>query len=147
MFFVLGKSFVRYQLPFIWWKFREKSICLGRCLYPGKVYFMCFGQELLRNSRITVEELPPFEPDAFFYRLMALILLPWLFLVRVVRNTPWLSIIILSVIFMGGAGSWNYFDLTLKILHYVSLLCGVYALLWLLKELPFQRKKRLIKNI
>lgn len=106
-----------------------------------------FGQELMRNAGITVEELPPFEPDAFFYRLMALILLPWLFLIRVVRNTPWLSIIILSVIFMGGAGSGNYFDLTFKILHYVSLLCGVYALLWLLKELPFQRKKRLTKNI
>lgn len=101
-----------------------------------------FGQELMRQSGIKPEDLPPFEPDAYFYRLTALIILPWLFLVRPVRNTPWLSIIILGIIAAGGTGSWNYFDLLFKILHYGSLLCAVYALLWLLKELPFQRRSR-----
>ncbi|MBW0176483.1 MAG: hypothetical protein KXJ59_01025 [Sediminibacterium sp.] len=100
------------------------------------------GQELMRQTGIKPEDLPPFEPDAYFYRLTILILLPWLFLIRRVRNTPWLSIIILIVIAAGGTGSWNYFDLIFKVLHYGSLLCAVYALLWLLKELPFQRRNR-----
>lgn len=100
------------------------------------------GQELMRQAGIKPEDLPPFEPDAYFYRLTALVLLPWLFLIRRVRNTPWLSIIILSVIAAGGTGSWNYFDLVFKILNYISLLCAVYALLWLLKELPFQRRSQ-----
>lgn len=101
-----------------------------------------FGQELMRQSGIKPEDLPPFEPDAYFYRLMALIILPWFFLIRRVRNTPWLSVMILCIIAAGGTGSWNYFDLVFKILNYGCLLCAVYALLWLLKELPFQRRSR-----
>lgn len=100
------------------------------------------GQELMKQAGIKPEELPPFEPDAYFFRLAALIILPWFFLIRRVRNTPWLPIVILLVIAAGGTGSWNYFDLTFKILHYASLLCAVYAFLWLLKELPFQRRTR-----
>ena len=100
------------------------------------------AQELIRQSGMELKELPPFEPDAFFYRLMALIILPWLFLIRKCRNTIWLSIILLIVIFLGGTGSWNNFDLLFKTLNYASLLCAVYALLWLLKELPFQRKQK-----
>ncbi|MFZ6024938.1 MAG: hypothetical protein ACOYVG_10865 [Bacteroidota bacterium] len=101
-----------------------------------------FGQELMRQTGIKSQDIPPFEPDAYFYRLTALVLLPWLFLIRPVRNTPWLSIIIFMVIAAGGTGSWNYFDLVFKILNYISLLCAVYALLWLVKELPFQRRSR-----
>lgn len=100
------------------------------------------AQELIRQSGIQLQELPPFEPDAFFYRLMILIILPWFFLIRKCRNTPWLSIILLVVIIMGGTGSWNSFDLVFKTLNYACLLCAVYALLWLLRELPFQRKQR-----
>lgn len=100
------------------------------------------GQELMRRAGVKADELPPFEPDAYFFRLTALIILPWFFFIRRVRNTPWLSIIILLIIAAGGTGSWNYFGLFFKILHYASLLCAVYALLWLLKELPFQRKNR-----
>ena len=98
------------------------------------------GQELMRQTGMKPEDLPPFEPDAFFYRLSALVILPWLFLIRRVRNTPWLSVVILFVIAAGGTVSWNYFDLVFKILNYGSLLCAVYALLWLLRELPFQRQ-------
>lgn len=101
-----------------------------------------FGQELMRQTGIKPADLPPFEPDAYFYRLTALVFLPWLFLIRRVRNTPWLSVIILVVIATGGTGSWNYYDLLFKVLHYTSLLCAVYALLWLLKELPFQKRNR-----
>ncbi|TDO28527.1 hypothetical protein [Sediminibacterium goheungense] len=100
------------------------------------------GQELMKQSGIKPEELPPFEPDAYFFRLTAFIILPWFFLIRRVRNTPWLPIVLLLIIVAGGTGSWNYFNLTFKILHYASLLCAVYAFLWLLKELPFQRRTR-----
>lgn len=100
------------------------------------------AQELIRQSGMELKELPPFEPDAFFYRLMVLIILPWFFLIRKCRNTIWLSIILLIVIFIGGTSSWNDFDLLFKTLNYACLLCAVYALLWLLKELPFQRKQR-----
>ncbi len=101
-----------------------------------------FGQELMRQTGVRPEDLPHFEPDVYSYRLIILVLLPWLFLIRRIRNTPWLSIIIFFVIAAGGTGSWNYFDLVFKILNYASLLCAVYALLWLLKELPFQRSTR-----
>ena len=91
-------------------------------------------------------ELPPFEPDAFFYRLMGMIILPWLFLIRKCRNTPWLAMILLGMIYSGGTGSWNDFDLLFKVLNYLCLLCAVYALLWLLQELPFQRKTRKLRK-
>lgn len=99
-----------------------------------------WAQELIRQSGIQIKDLPPFEPDAFFYRLMCMIILPWLFLVRKCRNTPWLSLVLLGIIYSGATGSWNTYDLLFKVLHYLSLLCAVYALLWLLKELPFQRE-------
>lgn len=98
------------------------------------------AQELIKQSGMKMDNLPPFEPGAFFYRLMCMMILPWLFLIRKCRNTPWLAIILLVVIYTGGTGSWNQYDLIFKVLQYLSLLCAVYALLWLLRELPFQKK-------
>lgn len=100
------------------------------------------AQELIKYSGMKIETLPPFEPDAFFYRLMSMIILPWLFLIRKCRNTPWLPMVLLIVVYTGGTGSWNQYDLLFKVLNYLSLLCAVYALLWLLRELPFQRKNK-----
>lgn len=117
-------------------------ICYSIFLIKQLVGMAQLAQELIRQSGIELKELPPFEPDAFFYRLMALIILPWFFLIRKCRNTPWLSLIILLVIFLGGTGSWNTFDLLFKTLNYTCLLCAVYALLWLLRELPFQRRQK-----
>lgn len=100
------------------------------------------AQELIKQSGMKMDDLPSFEPDAFFYRLMCMMILPWLFLIRKCRNTPWLAIILLLVIYAGGTGSWNQYDLGFKVLQYLCLLCAVYALLWLLRELPFQKKQR-----
>lgn len=117
-------------------------ICYSIFLVKQLVGMAQLAQELIRQSGMEMPELPPFEPDAFFYRLMILIILPWFFLIRKCRNTPWLSMVLIIVIFMGGTGSWNDFDLFFKSLNYACLLCAVYALLWLLRELPFQRKQR-----
>lgn len=105
------------------------------------------AQELIKQSGMKMEAIPPFEPDAFFYRLMSMIILPWLFLIRKCRNTPWLAIVLLVVIYTGGTGSWNHYDLLFKVLQYLCLLCAVYALLWLLRELPFQRKNKRKQNL
>lgn len=137
-----------------WWKqFRyhryAKSVLSATCLITiaYAVYLVQqlvkmaqLAQELIKQSGMKMDNLPPFEPDAFFYRLMCMIILPWLFLIRKCRNTPWLAIILLSVIYTGGTGSWNQYDLVFKVLQYLCLLCAVYALLWLLRELPFQKK-------
>lgn len=139
-----------------WWKqfpYRAyaKALLAATCLITiGYAVFLVqqlidmaqLAQELIKQSGMKIEDLPPVEPDAFFYRLMSMIILPWLFLIRKCRNTPWLAIILLVVIFSGGTGSWNYYDLLFKVLHYLSLLCAVYALLWLLRELPFQKRRK-----
>ena len=79
------------------------------------------AQEWIKQAGIKMTELPPFGPDAFFYRLMGMIILPWLFLIRKCRNTPWLAIILLGVIYSGGTSSWNDFDLLFKVLNYLRL--------------------------
>lgn len=152
---------VPFLLLFSWWKqFRYQAYakallsasCLIMIIYA--VYLLQqlvrmaqLAQEWIRQAGIKMNELPPFEPDAFFYRLMGMIILPWLFLIRKCRNTPWLAIILLGVIYSGGTGSWNDFDLLFKLLNYLCLLCAVYALLWLLRELPFQRKTRKLRKL
>jgi len=147
---------VPFLLIFSWWGYRGYRRYAKAILAATNLIFILYSvflinqlidlarlaQELMRQSGTKPEDLPPFEPDAYFYRLTALIVLPWLFLIRPVRNTPWLSLLILFIIAAGGTGSWNYFDLVFKVLNYGSLLCAVYALLWLLKELPFQRRSR-----
>lgn len=143
-----------FLILFSWWKqFRyhkfAKAILSATCLIT--IVYAVFlvqqlidmaqlAQELIKQSGIKIEDLPPVEPDAFFYRLMSMIILPWLFLIRKCRNTPWLAILLLAVIYSGGTGSWNDYNLLFKVLHYLCLLCAVYALLWLLRELPFQKK-------
>lgn len=139
-----------------WWKqFRyhtyAKAILSATCmvtiaysvfLIQQLIHMAQLAQELIKQSGMKIDDLPPFEPDPFFYRLMAMIILPWLFLIRKCRNTPWLANVLLFVIYFGGTGSWNQYDLVFKVLQYISLLCAVYALLWLLRELPFQKRKR-----
>lgn len=101
-----------------------------------------WAAELARMAGISLEDMPPFQPDLFFFRLMTMIFLPWIFLIRPLRNSPWLAMILLVVIYAGGTASQNTHWLGMKCLWMISLLCAVYALLWLLKELPFQRMKQ-----
>ncbi len=150
-----------FLILFSWWKkFRyrayAKAILSASCLImivytiyllQQLVRMAQLAQEWIKQAGIKMNELPPFEPDAFFYRLMGMIILPWLFLIRKCRNTPWLAMILLGIIYSGGTGSWNDFDLLFKVLNYLSLLCAVYALLWLLRELPFQRKTRKLRKL
>lgn len=149
-----------FLILFSWWRqFRYRTYakallsasCLIMIIYA--VYLLQqlvrmaqLAQEWIKQAGIKMTELPPFEPDAFFYRLMGMIILPWLFLIRKCRNTPWLAMILLGMIYSGGTGSWNDFDLLFKVLNYLCLLCAVYALLWLLQELPFQRKTRKLRK-
>ncbi|MBL0881888.1 MAG: hypothetical protein IBJ16_00830, partial [Chitinophagaceae bacterium] len=99
-----------------WWKqfpYREyaKALLAATCLtIIGYSIFLVqqlidmarLAQEFIKQSGMKIENLPPVEPDGFFYRLTSMIILPWLFLIRRCRNTPWLAIILLVVIYSAG---------------------------------------------
>ncbi len=98
-----------------------------------------WAEEMARAAGISLKDLPPFEPDLLFGRMMGIIILPWFFLIRPLRNTPWLPLLMWALVCWGGLSSWNTSWLLIKSLWELSLLCAIYAALWLLKECPFQR--------
>ncbi len=90
----------------------------------------------------------------FELRLAMILLLPFVFLFKKLSANGWLTLLLFILLnwarcqqFLSSGtdflSSWNAYysfsDLTFKILNYVSLLVGGYALLWLLKRLPHQQ--------
>ena len=90
----------------------------------------------------------------FELRLAMIILLPFLFLFKKLSANGWLALLLFILLNWSRCqqllspgtdflSSWSVYysfsDLAFKILNYVSLLVGGYALLWLLKRLPFQQ--------
>lgn len=72
-------------------------------------------------------------------RLSLIVLLPFLGLIRIIQRSRIYSIILLSLVYWNNPiHYWNTFDLFNKIAVYFCLLCSGYALLWLLKKLPYQ---------
>jgi hypothetical protein len=72
-------------------------------------------------------------------RLLLLMLLPFLSLIGLMRRNVLFSLVLLVLLYGNHpVHTWNTFDLFTKILFYLCLLCSGYALLWLLKKLPYQ---------
>jgi len=72
-------------------------------------------------------------------RLSLIVLLPLLGFIRIVQKSRAYSIVLLSLVYWNNpVHYWNTYDLFDKIAVYFCLLCSGYALLWLLKKLPYQ---------
>jgi hypothetical protein len=72
-------------------------------------------------------------------RLILVIVLPFFSLVAWFKTNRIFSIVLLLVLYWSNPmHTWNTFDLFSKIPAYFCLLCSGYALLWLLKKLPYQ---------
>ena len=72
-------------------------------------------------------------------RLVLVIILPFFSLIRWFQRSLVFSILLLLLLYsMNPLHTWNTFDLFNKIPAYFCLLCSGYALLWLLKKLPYQ---------
>ena len=72
-------------------------------------------------------------------RMVLVILLPFFSLIAWFQRNRIFSIVLLLLLWWSNpAHTWNTFDLFSKIPAYFCLLCSGYALLWLLKKLPYQ---------
>jgi hypothetical protein len=72
-------------------------------------------------------------------RLLLVIILPFFSLVAWFKTNRFFSMVLLFLLYWGNpVNTWNTFDLFSKIPAYFCLLCSGYALLWLLKKLPYQ---------
>ena len=77
--------------------------------------------------------------DLSMVRLLLVIVLPFLSLVPRINKRHLFSIVLVSLLYWNSPlFSWNGYDLFTKIPMYFCLLCSGYALLWLLKKLPYQ---------
>jgi len=75
-----------------------------------------------------------------FYIQLAIILMPVLFLYKKLAASKWLSVIMLILLF-SIHHSFFFYSLSAILFHWLNYFClmiGAYALLWLLKRLPFQ---------
>ena len=72
-------------------------------------------------------------------RLVLVIILPFFSLAGWFQKNRIFSMVILLLLYWSNpVFTWNTFDLFSKIPAYFCLLCSGYALLWLLKKLPYQ---------
>jgi hypothetical protein len=79
------------------------------------------------------------EIDWASIRFLLLMVLPFLSLIGPVRRNIFFSLLLLVLLYQNHPfHTWNTFDLFSKVPFYFSLFCSGYALLWLLKKLPYQ---------
>ncbi len=72
-------------------------------------------------------------------RLLLLMVLPFLSIIGPVRRNVFFTLFLLVLLYQNcPLHTWNTFDLCLKIPVYISSFFTAYALLWLLKKLPYQ---------
>jgi hypothetical protein len=72
-------------------------------------------------------------------RLLLIIVLPFFSLTGRFQKSRFFSILLVFLLYWNNpVFTWNTFDLFSKIPAYFCLLCSGYALLWLLKKLPYQ---------
>lgn len=73
-------------------------------------------------------------------RLLLVVLLPFLCLLRIVRKNIVFSCLMVFLLYWNNSIIyWNSDAVFYKITAYGCAICAVYALLWLLKELPHQQ--------
>jgi cell division protein FtsB len=85
----------------------------------------------------------------FDVRLALVLFLPFLFLFKKFSSHIFLTIILTALLWWDQLQSWSGFDfsmldilLLIKIFTYACLFIAAYALLWLLKKLPYQVTNR-----
>lgn len=79
--------------------------------------------------------------DIATIRLLLVIVLPWLFLYRPLRQSRSYSLLLLLLLYWNDpVYSWNDYGLFTKIPVYLSTWCSGYALLWLQNQLPYQSR-------
>lgn len=80
--------------------------------------------------------------DVDAIRLLALIILPFLSLIGPLRRNIFFSAVLMVLLYWHHPYfTWNMFNLPVKIPYYISLVCTTYALLWLIKQLPYPKRK------
>ena len=81
----------------------------------------------------------PADLQWFFARQVAVIVLPFLFLLKKLQTNILLTGLLLILLFWDHpVAVWNTYDLVFKIGSYFFLFCSGYALLWLTNLLPYQ---------
>jgi hypothetical protein len=94
--------------------------------------------QLMRTFHINYEKFFT-DGNGLILRLIAIVMLPLLFLLKFFRRNLLLPACLVVLIYsIFPYSSWNTYDLLFKIAAYFCLLCSAYALLWLLNKLPYQ---------
>jgi hypothetical protein len=152
------------SLPGLWLLKKEWKIYLINIVAVGNITLLFYSVFVSRQLYALYSLVKQFNTAGnyslhssfgwFELRLTMIIILPFLFLFKKLSANGWLTFLIFILLnwsrcqqFLSpGAdflSSWRVYyssgDLAFKILNYLSLLVGGYALLWLLKRLPHQQ--------
>lgn len=125
-------------------RYSRNAIAVANLLLIGHAIFLT--RQMIGFYYLAKEfgQLPPAVDrplDPASIRLLLLMVLPFFALIGWVRRNVFFCLIMLFLLYHNQPlHTWNTFDLSLKIPFYLSLFCFVYALLWLLKKLPFQSR-------
>ncbi len=127
-------------------RFGDNLLATANCLLI--FYSIALTQHLLGLYHVATQaaaifgESGPSAPESlhgYLAREIALILLPFLFLIKKLRVNILLTIVVLVLMYWNNPPEvWNRYDIEIKILSYFSLFCSGYAMLWLLNMLPHQ---------
>jgi hypothetical protein len=129
-----------------WKKKGTNLLAVTNLLLIGNSVFVCrqlIGIYYLARS-LDIAYKPIGDPDPWFaIQFMCMVLLPLLSLHSYFRRNSWYSLLVLLLLYQFyPVGTWVGYDLAYKIMGYLCLMCAAYALLWLLKKLPYQSPVR-----
>lgn len=124
-----------------WKKKGINLLAVTNLLLIGNSVFVCWQLISLYRFALSlgIEYKPAGSERGFAIELALMVLLPLLALHGYFRKKIMYSLLMLVVMcrFYPPA-TWHSYDLVYKIMTYLCLLCAAYALLWLLKKLPYQ---------
>lgn len=120
------------------------SIAVSNLLVMGYAVFLIrqmIGLYQLGKQLQISPQGPPPPIDIAAMRLLLVMILPFLSLLKPVRNNRLFSLLLLGLLYWNNPVTyWNTYDLFTKIPVYLSAFCAGYALLWLMKQLPYQSR-------
>lgn len=127
------------------WKINSfRILAVMNLLLIGNSFFV--SKQLLGLYYLAKELKIEFKPAGtdhwLMIRMAFLILLPFFSLHGWFRKNIIYSILLWVIVYsVYPMQTWSGYGLSYKIMSFVSLFCTVYALLWLLKKLPYQSSK------
>ena len=129
-----------------WKKNGINLLAVTNLLLIGNSVFVCrqlTGMYYLARS-LDIAYTPIGDRDHWFaIQLVCMILLPFLSLHHYFRKNIWYSLLVLVLLYQFyPVSTWNSYDLGFKIMAWLCFMCAAYALLWLLKKLPYQSPVR-----